>query len=416
MNQFSSTAHPSRCVRRFRRTYAGAALLLVAGAGCCAAVLSITTGAEALQFRRVPLDPPEVLISARGPIIAGDFDRLVNFLKGLPSADRVLGLSLDSEGGSVFEAEKMAALIKRLDMAILISAGNQCSSACFLLFAAGSHQFVFPGRPDRGAQRQREWQGNCGHHGAHHGNGERCCGYGSAASNNRKARADTAGSRGLVDARRSRIDGRHGDRTEDRRSVTKGGSDGAHVSIFRISDRRRLRRRGPRHRPPTKRALGPASLRGVVRGVERGLQRWRRVLVRATQHAASGALLRPRRAKPCRLDGGLHGCEANPWRVGCSSKVGARLPCRLEQLLTFARSGAGRAAQTQIGREQYSGKLVSPSLLPSPLGGRYPLVTERRPPSAGDMNQRPLPERAPGARSLSGGEVAGPAAGPDDGP
>jgi hypothetical protein len=115
-----------------------AAMLL----GCIAAIAA--HNAHALQYQRVPLDPPRVIISARGPIVPGDFERFVNFLGVMPDTDRVIGLALDSQGGNVFEAEKMAGAIRRLDTSILVSDGSECSSACFLLFAAGSRRFVRP--------------------------------------------------------------------------------------------------------------------------------------------------------------------------------------------------------------------------------------------------------------------------------
>ena len=102
------------------------------------------SNAEAIQYQRVPLDAPAVFISARGPIISGDFDRLVNFVEAMPQADRIAGFVIDSQGGNVFEAERLAGLIKRMDTSIFVDAGGQCSSACFLLFAAGSHLFVRP--------------------------------------------------------------------------------------------------------------------------------------------------------------------------------------------------------------------------------------------------------------------------------
>jgi hypothetical protein len=99
--------------------------------------------AQALQYQRVPVDPgPAVLVSLRGPIVPGDFDRFVNFLGAMPSTDRIMGLALDSPGGNVIEAEKMAQAIKGLDTSILVVEGSQCSSACFLLFASGSRRFV----------------------------------------------------------------------------------------------------------------------------------------------------------------------------------------------------------------------------------------------------------------------------------
>jgi hypothetical protein len=104
---------------------------------CCGSV------GLALQYRRLPLDAPAVLILLRGPIISGDFDRFMEFLKTMPPADRI-AFALDSPGGNVLEAEKLARVIKRLDAAAFVGEESECSSACFLLFAAASRRIVSP--------------------------------------------------------------------------------------------------------------------------------------------------------------------------------------------------------------------------------------------------------------------------------
>jgi hypothetical protein len=100
--------------------------------------------AYGLQYQRVDLKDNKILISARGPIISGYFQRLLEFGKSLPSTDYIIGFSFDSPGGSVLEAIKIVGLIKDLNAAVLVDSGNECSSACFLLFAAGSRRFVGP--------------------------------------------------------------------------------------------------------------------------------------------------------------------------------------------------------------------------------------------------------------------------------
>ena len=98
---------------------------------------------QALQYQRVPLNsPPAVLVLLRGPIIKGDYNRFVDFLRAMPATDRITALALDSPGGNLVEAETMAEAITRLDASIFVGKGNECSSACFLLFAAGSRRIV----------------------------------------------------------------------------------------------------------------------------------------------------------------------------------------------------------------------------------------------------------------------------------
>lgn len=104
---------------------------------CCGSV------GQALQYQRLPLDAPAVLILLRGPIISGDFHRFMEFLKTMPPADRI-AFALDSPGGNVLEAEKLARVIKRLDAAAFVGEESECSLACFLLFAAASRRIVRP--------------------------------------------------------------------------------------------------------------------------------------------------------------------------------------------------------------------------------------------------------------------------------
>jgi hypothetical protein len=104
------------------------------------------SGGHALQYQRVPLDPPSVIISARGPIVRGDYNRLRAFLDTLsqtaPSTDRVMGVALDSPGGNVLEADDITIGIRRTGLTVVVPSGSQCSSACFLIFAAAPRRVV----------------------------------------------------------------------------------------------------------------------------------------------------------------------------------------------------------------------------------------------------------------------------------
>jgi hypothetical protein len=77
-------------------------------------------------------------ISLSGPIVAGDYERFVQLIRSDPfnavAADQVF---LDSEGGSVNEALKLAGLIKELYRTTVISSGRSCLSSCFFLYVAG---------------------------------------------------------------------------------------------------------------------------------------------------------------------------------------------------------------------------------------------------------------------------------------
>lgn len=116
--------------------------LLAALAGL--AGISGGSDGQALQYQRVLLNPPAVLILLRGPIIPGDFDRFVHFYRAIPSTDRITALALDSPGGNIVEAETIAEAIVRLHVSTFVGDGSECSSACFLMFAAGSRRIVRP--------------------------------------------------------------------------------------------------------------------------------------------------------------------------------------------------------------------------------------------------------------------------------
>ena len=100
--------------------------------------------AHALQYQRVPVDGSKVIILARGPIVTGDWARFFAFVGDMPPTDRIVGIALDSPGGNVFEAERLAEMIHKTDTSVLVNSGSTCASACFLLFAAAPRKFAFP--------------------------------------------------------------------------------------------------------------------------------------------------------------------------------------------------------------------------------------------------------------------------------
>src|SRR5262249_23497476 len=116
-------------------------LCLAAAAGAIA-WLATTEPTGAMQFSRGEIGDGKVLILARGPIVRGDYDRLVQFVASMPQTDRVAAIAFNSPGGSVIEAEKIATLIHSYSLVVLVGRGNECSSACFLPFAAAAKRFV----------------------------------------------------------------------------------------------------------------------------------------------------------------------------------------------------------------------------------------------------------------------------------
>ena len=98
--------------------------------------------AHALQFVQVEVSPTEILIGVRGPIVDGDAARLEQTLVAVPTLRRLLGLAVDSPGGSVVEGERLATLIRARRLPVVIPANSACVSACFLLLAASPQRMA----------------------------------------------------------------------------------------------------------------------------------------------------------------------------------------------------------------------------------------------------------------------------------
>jgi hypothetical protein len=110
----------------------------------CLGVLALSAiPAFAMQFQPIAVSPAEVVVNGRGPIVAGDTDRLARALStALQSGRTLLALALDSPGGNVAEAEQMVAVIRSRQVPVVIPNNSQCASACFLLLAASPRRFA----------------------------------------------------------------------------------------------------------------------------------------------------------------------------------------------------------------------------------------------------------------------------------
>jgi hypothetical protein len=98
-----------------------------------------------MEYQAVPIGGGEVVIGLSGPVVAGDAQRLLAFMKGAPQAATILffGFALNSRGGVIDEAETIAKMIHSIKGArTIVGDGNICASACFLIFAAGERKMV----------------------------------------------------------------------------------------------------------------------------------------------------------------------------------------------------------------------------------------------------------------------------------
>jgi hypothetical protein len=108
------------------------AMLLFAGALCVA-----SAPAAALKLDSDKDSSWRLLLT--GPINTGDAERFVRTLLE-PLAERPLLVSeviLNSPGGNLAEALRLASLVRGLHLDTRIRAGGACSSACFFVFLAG---------------------------------------------------------------------------------------------------------------------------------------------------------------------------------------------------------------------------------------------------------------------------------------
>jgi hypothetical protein len=106
-----------------------------------AAILA-SRAAVAMQFDLVDVSPTEVMIDARGPIVRGDAGRLERALASVPPARRLLGLALDSPGGTVLDGAELARMIRDKGLAVVVPTNSKCASACFLMLAAAPRRLV----------------------------------------------------------------------------------------------------------------------------------------------------------------------------------------------------------------------------------------------------------------------------------
>jgi len=79
-----------------------------------------------------------------GEIKTGDAKKILAMLLD-PNAPSLTGLVVNSPGGSVDEAIKIAKLVKSLYISVKVEPNGHCASACFFIFLAGSGRWAFGG-------------------------------------------------------------------------------------------------------------------------------------------------------------------------------------------------------------------------------------------------------------------------------
>ena len=106
-----------------------------------AAVLS--TAATAAELSSVTLRGDVTIIALSGDVAGGDTEAAEALIKAANDSNRLISaVRLDSPGGSLAEAVKLAGLIRRAKLPTIVAARSRCASACFIVFAAGNEKFA----------------------------------------------------------------------------------------------------------------------------------------------------------------------------------------------------------------------------------------------------------------------------------
>ena len=107
---------------------------------------SLLTNSEAKAASitsRITENDGQAVIELSGEIVEGDSQKIASWIKYWNEKDvRVSGIRLNSRGGGVFEAEKIASMIRGANMASVIGKHHVCYSACVLIFAYGTEKWA----------------------------------------------------------------------------------------------------------------------------------------------------------------------------------------------------------------------------------------------------------------------------------
>lgn len=103
----------------------------------------VSTAATAAELSSVTMKDDVTIIALGGDVAEGDTEAAEALIKTANDADRLItAIRLDSPGGSLAEAVRLAALIRRAKLPTIVAAGSRCASACFIVFAAGNEKFA----------------------------------------------------------------------------------------------------------------------------------------------------------------------------------------------------------------------------------------------------------------------------------
>ncbi len=120
----------------FRKAVAPACVVLA----LCLSGLPVP--AAAMNFAQIDMPGGQAMLEATGPILPGDFQRLLSYVDTLEKVRHLAGLVVNSPGGVVTEAEKMAGTVHDIGLPVAVASRSRCASACVLIFTAAPRRAV----------------------------------------------------------------------------------------------------------------------------------------------------------------------------------------------------------------------------------------------------------------------------------
>jgi hypothetical protein len=104
---------------------------------------AIPSAASAATFKSVATKDGKTIVLLSGEISEGDADTLKASIKAANDAGKLVsGLRLNSPGGNLLEALKLANAVQFAKVATNVAGNATCASACFLVYAAGATKFA----------------------------------------------------------------------------------------------------------------------------------------------------------------------------------------------------------------------------------------------------------------------------------
>jgi len=94
---------------------------------------------SAATFKSVVTKDGKTIVLLSGEILEGDAESLKTAIKTANDAGKLVsGVRLNSPGGNLLEALKLADVVRYAKVATNVSGNATCASACFLVYAAGA--------------------------------------------------------------------------------------------------------------------------------------------------------------------------------------------------------------------------------------------------------------------------------------